>query len=113
MALEKSVSTSASQYDLSISADADGQRFLPYESAHRTLGSSRESGLAIGTNDGCIVSATPMVVPEFHTPTPVVIQTQEGVERDEGDAMTNARPQRRAARQQRALLGRLIEDDLL
>ena len=96
-----------------MSADADGQRFLPDASAHRTSGSSRESGLAIGTNDGCIVSATPTVVPESHTPTPVVTQTREGVERDEGDAMTNARPQRRAARQQRALLGRLIEDDLL
>ena len=40
---------------LSISADADGQRFLPDESEHRTSGSSRESGLAIGNNDGCIV----------------------------------------------------------
>ena len=112
-ALEKSIFPSASQYDSNISADADGQRFLPDVSAHRTSGSSRESGLAIGTNDGCIVSATPMVVPESHTPTPVVTQTWEGVERDEGNAMTNSRPQRRAARQQRALLGRLIEDDLL
>ena len=79
----------------------------------RTSGSSRESGLAIDTNDGCIVSANPTVVPESHTPTTVDIQTREGVERDEGDAMTNVRPQRKAARQQRALLGRLIEDDLL
>ena len=113
MALEKSISTSGRQYDSNMSADADGQRFLPDTSAHRTSGSSRESGLAIGTNDGCIVSATPSVVPESHTPTPVVTQTLEGVERDEGDAMINARLQRRAARQQRVLLGRLIEDDLL
>ena len=98
---------------LPISADAEGQRFLPDASEHRTSGSSRESSLAIGTNDGCIVSATPNVVPESHTPTTVDIQTREGVERDEGDAMSTARPQRRAARQQRALLGRLIEDDLL
>ena len=111
--LEESIPLSVSQYDSIISADADGQRFLPDASAHRTSGSSREKGLAIGTNDGCIVSATPNVVPESHTPTPVDTQTREGVERDEGDAMTNARPQRRAARQQRALLGRLIEDDLL
>ena len=113
LALEESISTSVSQYDSVIPADADGQRFLPDASAHRTSGSSRESGLAIGTNDGCIVSATPMVVPESHIPTPVVTQTWEGVERDEGDVMTNARPQRRAAQQQRALLSRLIEDDLL
>ena len=113
VALEESISTSASQYDSNMSADADGQRFLPNASAHRTSGSSRESVLAIGTNDGCIVSATPSVVPESHTPTPVVTQTLEGVERDDGDAMTNARPQRRAARQRRTLIGRLIEDDLL
>ena len=113
MALEESISTSVSQYDSNMSADADGQWFLPDASAHRTSGSSRESGLAIGTNDGCIVSANPTVVPESHTPTTVDTQTREGVERDEGDAMTNARPQRRAGRQQRALLGRLIEDDLL
>ena len=98
---------------LPMSADAEGQRFLPDASEHRTSGSSRESGLAIGTNDGCIVSATPNVVPESLTPTTVDIQTWEGVERDEGDAMTNERLQRRAVRQQRALLGRLIEDDLL
>ena len=111
--LEESLPTSVSQYDSIISADAEGQRFLPDVSEHRTSGSSRENGLAIGTNDGCNVSATPNVVPESHTPTTVAIQTREGVERDEGDAMNIARPQRRAARQQRALLGRLIEDDLL
>ena len=82
-----------------VSDGTEGQRFLPDASAHRTLGSSRESCLAIGTNDGCIVSANPTVVPESHTPTVVDTQTREGVERDEGDAMTNARPQRRAARQ--------------
>ena len=96
VALEKSISTSASQYDSNMSADADGQWFLPDASAHRTSGSSRESGLAIGTNDGCIVSATPLVVPESHTPTPVVTQTREGVERDEGDAMTNAQPAKKS-----------------
>ena len=111
--LEESLPTSVSQYDSIISADAEGQRFLSDASEHRTSGSFRESGLAIGTNDGCNVSATPNVVPEFHTPTTVATQTREGVERDEGDAMNTARPQRRAARQQRALLGRLIEDDLL
>ena len=97
VALEESISTSVSQYDSNMSADEDGQRFLPDTSAHRTSGSSRESGLAIGTNDGCIVSANPTVVPESHTPTTVDTQTREGVERDEGDAMTNERPQRRAA----------------
>ena len=109
MSIDKSISPSTSQYDSTRTADADGQRFLPDASAHRTSGSSRESGLAIGTNDGCIVSASPMVVPESHTPSPVATQTREGVERDEGDAPTNARPQRRAVRQQRALLSRLIE----
>ena len=112
VSIEKSIFPGTSQYDSSIAADADGQRFLPDASAHRTSGSSRESGLAIGTNDGCIVSATPLVVQKSHTPSPVATQTREGVERDEGDAMANARPQRRAVRQQRALLGRLIEDDL-
>ena len=90
VALEESISTSTSQYDSNMSADADGQRFLPNASAHRTSGSSRESGLASGTNDGCIVSANPTVVSESHTPTTVDTQTREGVERDEGDAMTNA-----------------------
>ena len=113
VALEELISTSVSQYDSIMPADADGQRFLPDASAHCTSGSSRESSLAIGTNDGCIASATPTVVPESHTPTPVITQTREGVERDEGDGMTNAQLQRRAAQQQRALLGRLIEDDLL
>ena len=98
---------------LPMSADAEGQRFLPDASEHHMSGSSRESGLAIGINDGCNVSATPNVVPESHTPTTVSTQAREGVERDEGDAMSTARPQRRAARQQRALLGRLTKDDLL
>ena len=40
VALEKSISMSASQYDSNVSADADGQRFLPDASAHRTSGSS-------------------------------------------------------------------------
>ena len=88
--LEESLPTSMSQYDSIISADAGGQRFLPDVSEHRTSGSSRESGLAIGTNDGYNVSATPNVVPESHTPTTVATQTQEGVERDEGDAMNIA-----------------------
>ena len=113
VSIDKSISPSTSQYDSTRTADADGQRFLPDASAHRTSGSSRESGLAIGTNDRCIVSASPSVVPESHTPSPVATQTREGVERDEEDAPTNARPQRRVARQQRALLSRLIEDGLL
>ena len=111
--LEESLPTSVSQYDSIISADAKGQQFLPDVSEHRMSGSSRESGLAIGTNDGCNVSATPNTVPESLTPTTVATQTREGAERDGGDAMNTARPQRRAARQQRALLDRLIEDDLL
>ena len=109
-----------SQRVSNVSADAEGQLFLPdasyVESAH-TSGSSRASGLANGTTDGCNVTtnATPTTVPQSLTPTTVVTQTQEGEERDEGwgEATTTTRPQRRAARQQRALLGRLIRDDLL
>ena len=111
--LEESIPTSVGQCDSNVSADAEGQRFLPDVSDHRTSGSSRESSLAIGTNDGCNVSATPNTIPQSLTPTTVATQTQEGEERDGGEAMTTARPQRRAARQQRALLGRLIRDDLL
>ena len=112
--LEESIPTSVSQTDSNVSADAEGQWFLPDVSDNRTSGSSRESGLAIGTNDGCnAMSATPTTVPQSLTPTTVATQTQEGEERDGGEAMTTARPQRRAARQQRALLGRLIKDDLL
>ena len=59
------------------------------------------------------MSGSPAIVPESHRPTPVATQTREGVERDEVDATTDERQQRRAARQQRVLLGRLIEDDLL
>ena len=54
-----------------------------------------------------------MLLPQSLTPITVVTQTQEGEERDGGEATTTARPQRRAARQQRALLDRLIQDDLL
>ena len=99
--------------DSNATADADGEQFLPDASAPHTSGSSRASGLAIGIHDGCKVSASPAVVPESLTPPPVAPQTREGVEGDEVDVPTNARPQRRAARQQRALLSRLIEDDLL
>ena len=106
-----------SQRGSNVSADAEGQRFLPdmsyIESAHMS-GSSRVSSLANGTTDGCnATNATPTTVPQSLTPTTVVTQTQEGEERDGGEATTTTRPQRRAARQQRALLGRLIKDDLL
>ena len=111
--IDESNTMSMNHDDSNVTADADGQRFLPDASASHTSGSSRASGLAIGIHDGCKVSASPAVVPESHTPTPVATQTQEGVERDEVDVPTNERPQRRAARQQRALLSRLIEDDLL
>ena len=113
VSIDKSKSPSMNHDDSPVAVDADGQWFLPDASAHRTSGSSRASGLTIGIHDGCKVSASPAVVPESHTPTPVTTQTRESVERDEEDATTNARPQRRAARQQRALLSRLIEDDLL
>ena len=88
--LEESLPTSVSQYDSIISADAEGQRFLPDVSEHRTSGSSRESGLAIGTNDGCNVSATSNTVPESLTPTTVATHTREGAERDGRDAMNIA-----------------------
>ena len=104
---------SPSHDDSNASADANGGMFLPDASAPRASGSSRESSPAIGIHDGCIVSASPTVVPEPLTPPPVATQTRESVEGDAVDAPTSARPQRRAARQQRALLGRLIEDDLL
>ena len=65
-----------------VSVGTKGQRFLPDVSDNRTSGSSRESGLAIGTNDGCNVSATPSTVPQSLTPTTVATQTQEGEERD-------------------------------
>ena len=103
---------SPSHDDSNATADASGDMFLPDASAPRTSGSSRESSPAIGIHDGCKVSASPTVVPESVTPPPVATQTRAGVEGDEGNAPTNVRPQRRAARQQRALLGRLIEDDL-
>ena len=91
--LEESIPNSVSQCDSNVSADAEGQRFLPDVSDHRTSGSSRESSLAIGTNDGCNVSATPNTVPQSLTLTTVATQTQEGEERDGGEAMTTVRPQ--------------------
>ena len=109
----ESKALSPSHDDSNATADANGDMFLPDASAPRTSGSSRESSPAIGIHDGCKVSASPAVVPESLTPPPVATQTREGVEGDEVDVPTNARPQRRAARQQRALLSRLIEDDLL
>ena len=106
--------TNMSQRDSNVSADAEGQRFLPVVSDNRTSGSSRESGLANGTTDGCnATKATLTTVPQSLTPTTVVTQTQEGEERDGREPTTTARPQRRAAQQQSALLGHLIRDDLL
>ena len=103
-----------SQRGSDVSADAEGQRLLPDVSYTHMSGSSRESGLANGTTDGCdAMKATPTTVPQSLAPTIVVTQTQEGEERDGGEATTTARPQRGAAQQQRALLGRLIQDDLL
>ena len=109
----ESTALSPSHDDSNASADANGGMFLPDASAPRTSGSSQVSSPAIGIHDGCMVSASPTVVPESLTPPPVDTQTRESVEGDAVDAPTIARPQRRAARQQRALLGRLIEDDLL
>ena len=75
------------------------------------------SGLANGTTDRCnaTMNATPTTISQSLPPTTVVTQTQEGEERDEGwgEATTTTRLQRRAARQQRALLGHLIRDDQL
>ena len=104
-----------------VSADAEGQEFLPdasyAESLHHTLGSSRTSGLANGTTTGCKIhtNATPNTVSPSLPPTTVVTQPREGEERDagRGAATTTTRPQRRAARRQRVLLGRLIRDDQL
>ena len=113
MSYEESI-TNVSQRDSNVSADAEGQRFLPDVSDNRTSGSSRESGLANGNTDGYnVTKATPTTVPQSLTPTTVVTQTQEGEERDGGEVTTTERPQRRATQQQRALLGRLIKDDLL
>ena len=102
----ESTALSPSHDDSNASADANGGMFLLDASAPRTSGSSRVSSPAIGIHDGCIVSASPTVVPESLTPPPVDTQTRESVEGDAVDAPTIARPQR-------ALLGRLIEDDLL
>ena len=100
----------------SISADDEGQEFLPDASFAESLhssGSSRASGLANGTTDGCnaTMNAIPTTISQSLPPTTVVTQTQEGEERVEGwgEATTTTRPQRRAVRQQRALLSRLIE----
>ena len=105
-----------------VSASDQGQEFLPDASHvestyHRTSGSSRASGLAIGTTTECNTNtnATPNTVPPSLPPTTVITQPREGEERDEGRgaATTSTRPQRRAAQLQRELLSRLIRDDQL
>ena len=110
------------QGDSNVSADAEGQEFLPDVShaestSHHTSGSSRASGLANGTTTGCNVNnnATPNTVSPSLPPTTVTTQPREGEERDvgRGAAPTTTRPLRRAARLQRELLGRLIRDDQL
>ena len=100
-----------------VSADAEGQEFFPdasYAESLHTSGSSRASGLANGTTTGCNLhtNATPNTISPSLPPATVVTQAQEGEERDAGwgAAPTTTRPQRRAARRQRALLGRLIRD---
>ena len=104
-----------------VSADAEGQEFLPdashAESSHHTSGSSQASGLANGTTTGCNIptNATPNIVSPSLPPTTVATQPRDGEERDagRGAAPTTTRPQRRAARLQKELLGRLIRDDQL
>ena len=105
-----------------VSADAEGQEFLPDASHaestfHHTSGSSRASGLANGTTIGCDVynNATPNTVSPSLPPTTVATQPLEGEERDAGRGAvpTTTRPQRRAAQLQRELLGRLIRDNQL
>ena len=109
-----------SQGGSNVSADTEGQVFLPdasYAESFPTSGSSRASGLANGTTAGCnaTTNATPTTISPSLPPATVVTQTQEGEERDAGwgEATTITRPQRRAAQLQRALLGRLIRDDQL
>ena len=109
-----------SQGGSNVSANAEGQVFLPevsYAESFLTSGSSRASGLANGTTAGCnaTTNATPTNISPSLPPATVVTQTQEGEERDAGwgEATTTTRPQRRAARLRRALLGRLIRDDQL
>ena len=103
-----------------VSADAEGQEFLPgasYAESLYTSGSSRASGLANGTTTECNLhtNATPNTISPSLPPATVVTQAQEGEERDAGweAAPTTTHPQRRAAQRQRALLGRLIRDDQL
>ena len=109
-----------SQGGSNVSAEAERQVFLPdasYAESFLTSGSSRASGLANGTTAGCnaTTNATPTTISQSLPSTTVVTQTQEGEERDAGwrEATTTTHPQRRAARRQRALLGRLIRDDQL
>ena len=105
-----------------VSADDQGQEFLldasNVESTyHRTSGSSRASGLATGTTTVCNTNtkATPNTVPPCLPPTTVITQPREGEERDVGwgEATTSTLPLRRAAQNQRELLGRLIRDNQL
>ena len=73
-----------------VSADAEGQEFLPdashAESFHHTSGISRASGLPHGTTTGCNIhtNATPNTVSPSLPPTTVVTQPREGEERDAG-----------------------------
>ena len=103
-----------------VSADAEGQVFLPnasYAESLHTSGTSRASSLANGTTAGCTshTNSTPNTISPSLPPATVVTQAQEGEERDAGWGVTptNTRPQRRAAQRQRALLGRLIKDNQL
>ena len=101
-----------------VSADAEGQEFLPdasYAESLHTSGSSRASGLGNGTTTECNLHTNATTKTPSLPPATVVTQAQEGEERDAGwgAAPTTMRPQRRAAQRQRALLGRLIRDDQL
>ena len=90
-----------SQGGSNVSADAEGQVFLPdvsYAESFLTSGSSRVSCLANGTTAGCnaTTNATPTTISQSLPPTTVVTPTQEGEERDAGwgEATTTTRPQR-------------------
>ena len=95
-----SISEAEDQGSPIVSADAQGGTFpLDVSSSgstlhHRTLGSSRASGLATGTTTGCNSNnntATPVTISPSLPPHTVLIQPPESEERDavRGEASTS------------------------
>ena len=121
-----SISEAGGQGSLTITEDAE-ERSISHDTSHsestfhRTLGSSRESSPATGTNTRCNITTegdtgTPHMLPSTLSPNLTVLtQTSRGEESEAGagEPVNISRQPQRAAQQQRDLMKSLLREVLL